>query len=144
MQRLSGDYFSSKRLGADRVPAVPDAESAQTRHHSVLVGNCYRVSGRARKVGHADAYALARVSIRPLAAARAHEERFASDAAHELRTPLATIAAVAQSARQKDPAAQTAALGKIEEVALAASGLAGRSAGAHARGTRRFAITRAG
>jgi hypothetical protein len=59
-------------------------------------------------------------------------------------TPLATIAAVAQSARQKAPASQTAALGKIEEVALDASGLAGRSAGAHARGTRRYAITRAG
>jgi two-component system OmpR family sensor kinase len=71
------------------------------------------------------AYVLARVSIRPLAAARAREERFASDAAHELRTPLATIAAVAQSARQKGPAAQSAALGKIEEVALDASGLLG-------------------
>ncbi len=71
------------------------------------------------------AYVLARVSIRPLAAARAREERFAADAAHELRTPLATIAALAQWARQQDTTQQAAALDKIESVALDASGLLG-------------------
>ncbi len=71
------------------------------------------------------AYLLARVSMRPLALAREREERFAADAAHELRTPLATIAAVAQAARSADAPAQTAALAKIEQVTLDASHLLG-------------------
>ena len=71
------------------------------------------------------AYVLARISLRPLAAARAREERFAADAAHELRTPLATITAIAQAARQEDAARRTAALEKIETVALDASDLLG-------------------
>lgn len=71
------------------------------------------------------AYVLARVSIRPLVSARQREERFAADAAHELRTPLATIAAVAQAARTGDQAAQSRALASIADVALEASGLLG-------------------
>ena len=40
--------FTSKRLTADQVPAVPEAELARTRHHilvagSVLVVNCETV-----------------------------------------------------------------------------------------------------
>lgn len=73
----------------------------------------------------AAAYILARVSVRPLLAAREREERFTADAAHELRTPLATIAAVAQAAREADSAAQRRALGRIAEVALDASRLLG-------------------
>ncbi len=38
-------------------------------------------------------YALAALSVRPLVAAREREARFAAEAAHELRTPLARIAA---------------------------------------------------
>jgi signal transduction histidine kinase len=45
-------------------------------------------------------YALARAAVRPLALARAREERFAADIAHELRTPLSVIASVAQAARE--------------------------------------------
>jgi signal transduction histidine kinase len=44
-------------------------------------------------------YALAVVSVRPLIAAREREARFAAEAAHELRTPLARIASLAQSGR---------------------------------------------
>ena len=44
-------------------------------------------------------YGLARAAVRPLALAREREERFASDVAHELRTPLSVIASVAQAAR---------------------------------------------
>ncbi len=47
----------------------------------------------------AASYALAAVSVRPLVAAREREARFAAEAAHELRTPLARIASLAQSAR---------------------------------------------
>ena len=44
-------------------------------------------------------YALARVTIAPLEAARERERIFAADAAHELRSPLTAIASVAQAAR---------------------------------------------
>ncbi|HYZ17457.1 MAG TPA: HAMP domain-containing sensor histidine kinase [Candidatus Acidoferrum sp.] len=44
----------------------------------------------------AAAYALAALSVRPLIEAGEREARFAAEAAHELRTPLARIAALAQ------------------------------------------------
>ncbi len=62
-------------------------------------------------------YALARLSLRPLEAAREREARFVADAAHELRTPLAAIATIAQAA---PPTPDTAAIARI---ALAASAL---------------------
>jgi signal transduction histidine kinase len=46
---------------------------------------------------------LARASIEPLLAAQERERIFAADAAHALRSPLATIASVAQAARGKSP-----------------------------------------
>ncbi|HEY2476723.1 MAG TPA: histidine kinase dimerization/phospho-acceptor domain-containing protein, partial [Candidatus Cybelea sp.] len=46
-------------------------------------------------------YLLARMAIAPLEAARERERRFTSDAAHELRSPLAAIAAVAQVSRAR-------------------------------------------
>ncbi len=64
------------------------------------------------------AAALAAISIAPLRAARAREERFVADAAHELRTPLATITSLAQSAGPD-------ALPRIERVALDASAVVG-------------------
>ncbi len=62
------------------------------------------------------AYVLATLSVRPLLEARAREERFAADAAHELRTPLAAIGALAQSRRPE-------ALETIAGIALEASAL---------------------
>jgi two-component system, OmpR family, sensor kinase len=44
-------------------------------------------------------YGLARATIAPLEAARRRERIFAADAAHELRSPLTAISAVAQAAR---------------------------------------------
>ena len=68
-------------------------------------------------------YALAVVSVRPLVAAREREAQFAAEAAHELRTPLARIASVAQSARaHTDPAARDDAFARIAALAVDASG----------------------
>jgi signal transduction histidine kinase len=67
------------------------------------------------------AYALAAVSVRPLIAAREREARFSAEAAHELRTPLARIAALAQRARGADGDPRDTALRRIEELALDAA-----------------------
>jgi signal transduction histidine kinase len=66
-------------------------------------------------------YLLARIALRPLAQARRREERFAADAAHELRTPLGAIASVAQAARDGGP--HDAAFGAIARRALEAGTL---------------------
>jgi signal transduction histidine kinase len=64
------------------------------------------------------AYALARISVRPFVEARERETRFAAEAAHELRTPLARIAGLAQSGPPD-------ALDRIAEIALDASATVG-------------------
>jgi signal transduction histidine kinase len=71
------------------------------------------------------AYALAQVSTQPLRDARERERRFAAEAAHELRTPLARIATAAQAARTGDAAEQARALEAITQTALTASTLIG-------------------
>lgn len=68
-------------------------------------------------------FLLARASIAPLLAAQERERRFAADAAHELRSPLATIAALAQAARPDAPAALGAVLETIAHAALDASAI---------------------
>jgi len=66
----------------------------------------------------AAAYALFRVSLAPLIAARDREAHFAAEAAHELRTPLARIASLAQSAPDD-------ALPRIAQLAIDASATVG-------------------
>ncbi len=73
----------------------------------------------------AASYALAVISVRPLVAAREREARFAAEAAHELRTPLARIASVAQSARGESDAARDDALSRIAATAVEASATVG-------------------
>jgi two-component system OmpR family sensor kinase len=63
--------------------------------------------------------------VRPLVAAREREARFAAEAAHELRTPLARIASVAQSARGGGDAARDDALARIAATAVEASATIG-------------------
>lgn len=66
-------------------------------------------------------YVLARAAIAPLEAARERERRFAADAAHELRSPLTAIAAVAQAARPGASDANREAFETIARSALEAS-----------------------
>lgn len=66
-------------------------------------------------------YWLARASIAPLEAARERERRFAADAAHELRSPLTAIAAVAQAARATAGSDERAAFETIARSAFEAS-----------------------
>lgn len=73
----------------------------------------------------AAAWALARASLAPLLQAQERERAFAADAAHALRSPLATIASVAQAERANAPAALADALTTIARAALDASAVVG-------------------
>jgi signal transduction histidine kinase len=66
-------------------------------------------------------YVLARATLAPIFAAREREHVFASDVAHELRSPLAAIAAVAQAARATAPPQSQRAFETIAANALDAS-----------------------
>jgi signal transduction histidine kinase len=66
-------------------------------------------------------YLLARATIAPLQAAQQRERTFAAEAAHELRSPLAAIAAVAQAARTTATAESRTAFDAIVRNALEAS-----------------------
>lgn len=69
------------------------------------------------------AYLFARSAVEPLVAARERERRFAAEAAHELRSPLATIATVAQAAKAGTPGDVAAAFDTIARTALDASAI---------------------
>lgn len=71
------------------------------------------------------AWMLARASLDPLIAAQERERAFAADAAHALRSPLATIASVAQAARADAPPVLADALTTIARAALDASATVG-------------------
>jgi signal transduction histidine kinase len=73
----------------------------------------------------AAAWALARASIAPLLAAQERERTFAADAAHALRSPLATIASIAQAQRATAPPDLAEALTTIARSALDASATVG-------------------
>jgi signal transduction histidine kinase len=68
---------------------------------------------------------VARHSIAPLEAAAQRERDFAADIAHELRTPLATVASVAQQAAIDARDSERAAFETIATAALDASRLVG-------------------
>ncbi|HEX5273977.1 MAG TPA: HAMP domain-containing sensor histidine kinase [Candidatus Rubrimentiphilum sp.] len=69
----------------------------------------------------AASWLLARASLQPLIAGRQREREFAADAAHRLRSPLATIAAVSQAAKPGAPAELAQDFETITQAALDAS-----------------------
>lgn len=71
------------------------------------------------------AWILARASIAPLLAAQERERAFAADAAHALRSPLATIASLAQAHRADAPPQIAGVLTTIARAALDASATVG-------------------
>lgn len=73
----------------------------------------------------AASYVLARATLAPIFAARERERIFASDVAHELRSPLAAISAVAQASRSGAPQETRAAFEEIAAHALDASAIVG-------------------
>ena len=73
----------------------------------------------------AAAWVLARAALEPLLQARERERAFAADAAHELRSPLATIASVAQAAAAQAPEQERTAFATIARAALDASDIVG-------------------
>lgn len=73
----------------------------------------------------AAAWALAHASLAPLIAAQERERAFAADAAHALRSPLATIAGLAQAERANAPPPLADALTTIAAAALDASAVVG-------------------
>ena len=126
---LGGAAFAFlARVDADALrPIIDLPEGADVYRHALLQA--------ALTIGAAEvvllvivalaAYALAHISTRPLFEARERERRFASEAAHELRTPLARIATTAQAARGGSDAQQEYALGAIAKMAIEASSLIG-------------------
>jgi signal transduction histidine kinase len=71
------------------------------------------------------AWMLARASLDPLIAAQERERAFAADAAHALRSPLATIASIAQAQRADAPPELAEAFTTIARAALDASATVG-------------------
>jgi two-component system, OmpR family, sensor kinase len=69
------------------------------------------------------AWLLARLSIRPMLDAQDRERAFVADAAHELRSPLAAIATIAQAATHKAEPETRDALEVISRTAIDASAL---------------------
>jgi len=107
----------------DPVLATPEGRSVFARFEGQAIAAILALDGVLLIVVGLSSYALARAAVRPLLDARRREERFAADAAHELRTPLSVIASVAQAARDGDR--HDASLATIARQALEAGQLVG-------------------
>jgi signal transduction histidine kinase len=120
----AGAYeFMSAQWRSMLAPALGTPEAAQALATAMrrVVVTLAAIDGPLVAIVAVASYVLARATIAPLEAARARERRFAADAAHELRSPLAAIAAIAQAARATAPAASRSAFDGIVRSALEAS-----------------------
>ncbi|QQQ01913.1 sensor histidine kinase [Lysobacter enzymogenes] len=97
-------------------PAARDAAQAAFVRHTLLIALGFALFGVL--VGHW----LSRRSLRPAIASFEQQERFLAAAAHELRTPVARLQALCETAHDgREPAAQV--LAKVERVAAQTAGL---------------------
>jgi signal transduction histidine kinase len=116
------------RVDADALRPIMDLPEGAAVYHRALTQAALTIAAvdaALLVVVALAAYALARISTRPLHEARERERRFASEAAHELRTPLARIATTAQAARSGSEEEREYALGAIAKMAIEASALIG-------------------
>ena len=90
-------YRGDKVAGAVVAATSPSASESDHRRLVLIVWVACAVLLAGAGVA---SWALARRSVRPLQEALEHERRFLSSAAHELRTPVARLAAVAENARR--------------------------------------------
>ncbi len=116
------------RVDADELRPIIDLPEGAYVYHHALVQAGLVIAGievALLFVVAVAAYALAQISTRPLTEARDREQRFASEAAHELRTPLARIATTAQGAQGGTPEEAQRALAAVTKMAIEASALIG-------------------
>ncbi|MBV8601390.1 MAG: HAMP domain-containing histidine kinase [Candidatus Eremiobacteraeota bacterium] len=124
----AGAYVIEEGVYRDALAPVlgtPEGQAALARAMSRVAYAILLVATPLLAVVAAASYLLARASIAPLQAAAQREREFAADIAHEIRTPLATIASVAQAALPDGNVAERAAFETIAAAALDASRLVG-------------------
>ena len=99
-------FFMSGEYRSMLLPALGTPEAAQAYREAMnkVLFTIVSFDVPLLAIVGAASWLLARASIEPLIAAREREREFAADAAHRLRSPLATIAAVSQAAKPGAPA----------------------------------------
>jgi signal transduction histidine kinase len=120
----AGAYaFVAREYGSLLAPALgtPEGERALATAMRHVVVTLAAIDAPLVAIVAFASYALARATIAPLEAARERERIFAADAAHELRSPLAAIAAIAQASRAGAPEESRNAFEAIARSALDAS-----------------------
>jgi two-component system OmpR family sensor kinase len=120
----AGAYaFMAREYASLLAPALgtPEGSSAMAAAMRRVVTTLLAIDAPVVAIVAFASYALARATIAPLEAARQRERVFAADAAHELRSPLTAISAVAQAARANASADAKAAFEAIARSAHEAS-----------------------
>jgi signal transduction histidine kinase len=120
---LGAYAFMAREYGSILAPALgtPEAARGLARALRGVVVTLAAIDVPLVAIVALASYLLARATIAPLEAARLRERTFAADAAHELRSPLAAIAAIAQAARASASAEAQTAFETIARSALEAS-----------------------
>ncbi len=120
----AGAYvFMSREYLALLQPAIgtPEAATAYRKAMTAVLLTILSFDVPLLAIVGGASWLLARASLAPLIASREREREFAADAAHRLRSPLATIAAVSQAAKPDAPERYAQDFDTITQAALDAS-----------------------